>query len=65
MLYRAIALLKDYSLIDADSSHAEHFTINKEGLWQLKEYKQFNENIFIEHLHARLPTPEIYNRTKL
>ena len=36
MLYRAIPALKEYILVDSESIHAEHFAINKEGLWQLK-----------------------------
>jgi Uma2 family endonuclease len=65
MLYRAIPALKDYILVDSESIHAEHFAINKEGLWQLKEYNQPGEEIFIETLNLILPLKEMYERTKL
>ena len=38
MLYRAIPTLKEYILVEAESIHVEQFAINKEGLWQLKEF---------------------------
>lgn len=65
MLYRAIPTLKDYILIEAESIHAEHFAINHQGLWQLKEYDAPKEEIFIETLSLRLPISEIYTRTNL
>ena len=65
MLYRAIPALKDYILIDSDSIHAEHFTINKEGLWQLKEYNQPREKIIIETLNIQLLLEDLYEGSKL
>ena len=65
MLYRAIPALKNYILVDSESVHVEHFAINKEGLWQLKEYNKINEEIFIETLNISLPMKEVYERSKL
>lgn len=65
MLYRAISSLKDYILVDSESIHAEHFAINKQGHWELKEYNNLTEEVFIETLNARIPMKEIYDRTKL
>ncbi len=65
MLYRAIPALKDYLLVDSRSIHVEHFAINKEGLWQLKEHSKINEEIFIETLNMKLPMKDIYDRSKL
>lgn len=65
MLYRAIPTLKDYILIEAESIHAEHFAINSQGLWQLKEYDATEEEIFIETLNIHLRIGEIYSRTNL
>lgn len=64
MLYRAIPALKEYILIDSESIHAEHFAINKEGLWQLKEYNKLEEKIIIETLNVSLLLQEIYEGTK-
>ena len=65
MLYRAIPALKSYILVDSESIHAEHFAINKEGLWQLKEHNKIYEEIFIEILNVKLPMKEVYERSKL
>ncbi len=65
MLYRAIPALKDYLLVDSQSIHVEHFAINKEGLWQLKEYNKIDEEIFIETLNVKLLMEDVYERSKL
>ena len=65
MFYHAIPTLKEYILVEAETIHVEQFAINKEGLWQLKEYNQLQEEIFIETLNVRLPMKEIYDRSKL
>ncbi len=65
MLYRAIPSLTDYILIDAEAIHTEHFSINKEKLWQLKEYNKIDEEIFLETLNVKLSLEEIYEDCKL
>jgi Uma2 family endonuclease len=65
MLYRAIPSLKEYILVDSEAIHAEHFAINKEGLWQLKEHNLVTDEIFIETLDVTLPLGEIYEDWQL
>lgn len=65
MLYRAILVLKDYILVDSESIHVEHFAINKDGLWQLKEYSKPHEELNIETLNVHLPLEEMYADTEL
>ncbi len=65
MLYRAIPSLTDYILIDAEAIHTEHFSINKEKLWQLKEYNKISEAIFLEIFDVKLSLEEIYEDCKL
>ncbi len=65
MLYRAIPALKNYILVDSESIHVEHFAINKEGLWQLKEHNKIYEEFFIEILNVKLLMKDIYERSKL
>jgi Uma2 family endonuclease len=65
MLYRAIPSLKEYLLVDSESIHAEHFAINKEDLWQLKEHNKFQEEIFLETLGVKLTLQEIYEEAQL
>ncbi|MEO6452660.1 MAG: Uma2 family endonuclease [Ginsengibacter sp.] len=65
MLYRAIPVLKEYILIDSESIHAEHFAINQEGLWQLKEYNKPEEKIIIDFLNIQILMKDVYEGTKL
>ena len=65
MLYRAIPALKEYIPIDSESIHAEHFAINKEGLWQLKEYNKPEEEITIETLNVQLSLENVHEGSKL
>lgn len=65
LLYRAISLLKEYILIDSESIHAEHFAINKEKLWQLKEYNKPEDKIILETINTQLLLREIYDGSGL
>jgi Uma2 family endonuclease len=65
MLYRAIPALKEYILIDSESVHAEHFAINEEGLWQLKEYNNLIEKVIIETLNLQLILNDVYEGCEL
>ena len=51
--------------MDSETIHAEHFTINKEGLWQLKEYNNPEEKITIETLNIQLLLKDMYEGGKL
>jgi len=64
-LYRAVSTLKNYILIDSESIRAEHFVINREGLWQLKERNKPEEKIIIERLGVELLLQDIYEGSKL
>ena len=64
-LYRAISTLKDYILIDSESIHVEHFAINREGLWQLKEHNKSEEKIIIETMNIELFLKDVYEGSKL
>ena len=65
MLYRAIPTLKEYILIEAESVHVEQFAINKEGLWQLKEFSSGEDQLTIDAINVRLNLKDIYDRCKL
>lgn len=65
MLYRAIPTLKEYILIEAESIHAEQFAINKEGLWQLKEYSSLEDKIILESLGVTMMLKDVYDRCNL
>lgn len=65
MLYRAIPTLKEYILVEAESIHVEQFAINKEGLWQLKEFSGKDDQLSIDALNVNLLLKDIYDRCKL
>ncbi len=52
-------------LVDSESMHIDHFAINGESLWQLKEYNKADDKIIIETLKVHLRIEDIYEGTKL
>ena len=65
MLYRGIPTLKEYILVEAETIHVEQFAINKDGLWQLKEFSKTTDQLFVESIGAKLLLEDIYDRCKL
>ncbi len=65
MLYRAIPTLKEYVLVEAESIHVEQFGINKDGLWQLKEYSNKTDQLILESISVTLLLADVYDRCKL
>ena len=59
-LYRDIATLREYILIDSESVNVEAFYINKDGNWELKEYKNSNEILSLQSVQTSLALKEIY-----
>jgi Uma2 family endonuclease len=64
-LYRDIASLKEYILVDAASVLVEVFRINANGHWELEEYKEAGNILLIKTLQSAIPLSDIYTGTKL
>jgi Uma2 family endonuclease len=64
-LYRDVASLKEYILIDTESINVEAFAINRNGLWELREYKSPAEILLIQTIQMELPVQALYEGTKL
>jgi len=64
-LYRDIPTLKEYILVDSQSVNIETFRLNKQGYWELEEYKKSNEILQSPFLGLSLSLIEIYEGTKL
>jgi Uma2 family endonuclease len=62
-LYRDIASLKEYILVDPDSIHIEAFHVNEHGNWELREYDAITETLHINSVQAAITLGEIYNGT--
>jgi Uma2 family endonuclease len=64
-LYRNIATLKEYVLVDSLSISVEAFYINTAGNWELKEYTSVGDSLYLLTIDTRIPLKEIYEGTKL
>lgn len=64
-LYRDIATLKEYILIDSEKIHVEIFRINDNAHWELEEHKKIEEALLLKTVQLSIPLTEIYEGTKL
>jgi Uma2 family endonuclease len=64
-LYRDVAALKEYHLIDSECISIESFRINKNGYWELEEYKLLQDNRRIPSIEFEITLKEVYSRTNL
>ena len=64
-LYRDIATLKEYVLIDSEAIHAEVYRINTYKHWVLQEYKSLDDALEIRQVKWSMPLKEIYEGTRL
>jgi len=64
-LYRDIASLQEYILVDSESIHIEAFSINENKLWELREYKNVADKLFVKTINAGIALADIYEGTKL
>ena len=63
-LYRDIATLKEYILIDSESVGIEAFHINSSGHWELAEYLDILATLHIHSIDVTLQLGEIYKGSK-
>ncbi|HWR33279.1 MAG TPA: Uma2 family endonuclease [Chitinophagaceae bacterium] len=64
-LYRDIATLKEYILVDTRTINVEAFRLNTNNHWELEEYKNINDILTIPYLDIAIPLSEIYATTSL
>lgn len=64
-LYRDIETLKEYILVDSASIHIEIFRLNENKHWELEEYKEAADSIFIKALNETITLSEIYEDVKM
>ena len=64
-LYRDIPSLKEYVLVDSASIHIEIFRLNKNGHWELEEYKSLDEQLSIKAINVTIGLPDIYDGVKM
>jgi len=64
-LYRDIATLREYILVDSENISIEVFRINDSGHWELEEYQKPDDALLIKTVQISIPVTEIYEGTKL
>ncbi|MCW3117704.1 MAG: hypothetical protein JWM28_1786 [Chitinophagaceae bacterium] len=64
-LYRDIPSLKEYILADSENIVVEAFRVNERSHWELEEYKQITDSLFIKTIQFSISLEEIYEGTKL
>ena len=63
-LYRDIDTLKDYILIDSESTHIEKYHRNDDNSWTLREYKSLEDAFTIDSIEESMSVADIYEGYK-
>ncbi|MCX2429297.1 Uma2 family endonuclease [Pedobacter sp. GR22-10] len=63
-LYRDIPSLKEFIMIDSTAISVEAFYINAHQNWELKEYKNMDENLAYHSLGFNIQLKDIYQHVK-
>lgn len=64
-LYKDIPTLKEYLMPDSNAVMIEAWRINDQGQWELKEYKDISDSLYLPTLDLYIPLSEIYEGTRL
>ncbi len=59
-LYRDIATLKEYILVDSESIHIEVFRLNETNRWELEEHNSITDDLQVKSIDASILLSEIY-----
>ncbi|MCD6013262.1 MAG: Uma2 family endonuclease [Flavipsychrobacter sp.] len=60
MLYRDIATLREYVVVDSESVLVEAWHINENGNWELNEYKSIEDTLLLPTIQVSLLLQDIY-----
>ncbi len=64
-LYRDLPSLREYILIDSEAVSIEAFSINGQGFWELKEYTDAANELYIRTIQLYIQVSDIYEDTGL
>lgn len=64
-LYRNIATLKEYILVDSASMHIEVFRLNETHHWELEEYNALTDHLSIKAINETVFISDIYEGVSL
>ncbi len=60
-LYRDLPSLQEYILVNSEAIGVEAFSINGDGWWELKEYKERHEDLKINSIGLSIPLQDVYD----
>lgn len=63
-LYRDIPTLKEYILVDSEGIYIEIFWLNETSHWELEEYKNADDLVYIKTINESLSIVDIYAGVK-
>jgi len=63
--YRAIQTLKEYVIVDSENIQLEIFRVNERGHWELEEYTNTRDKLFVKTIDVYIELTEIYEGTEL
>ncbi|MEO7121384.1 MAG: Uma2 family endonuclease [Ginsengibacter sp.] len=64
-LYRDIATLKEYILVDPERIDVEIFRLNENAHWELEEYKSLADTVIIKSIDETLSVSDIYDGVRI
>lgn len=64
-LCRDIPTLKEYIVVDTKAVCVEAFRINEKKHWELEEYHDLADELYMPSIAVTIPVADIYRRTKL
>jgi Uma2 family endonuclease len=62
--YRTIESLRDYLMLACDRMHAELFTKDTNGKWQLSEWRDPRDIVLIESIDCKLLLADLYDKVE-
>lgn len=65
MLYRAIASLQEYTLINSEAVGVEHFFKHDNGTWTLQELKSLSDVLHLHSIDFSLPLSLLYEGVEM
>jgi Uma2 family endonuclease len=64
-LYRAIPSLQEYVLVEPESIYIEAWHVNEDGLWEMREYKSFEDAVQLDSIKVSILLKDVYEKTEV
>jgi Uma2 family endonuclease len=64
-LYRTIESLREYVLVDQGKMFVEHFTLQADTNWVLRDFQRPDQELKIDSIGVSIPLHRIYDRVEL